>query len=153
MKVKVKRKAKTSWHTDWEQEIKSAAIFAAEQLNIAHKKATVEFRLKDDSASQYAGVQLSLSPLKRSVIILNAAYLSSPKHILSTVMHEMTHVAQEFHNGLVMDDTTEAHYDGMVYSFDSHEHFQEAYWNLPWEVEARKMEKKLLKKYKKRLTF
>lgn len=153
MKVKVKRKAKTSWHKSWTEVIQEAVEFSAAQFNLSKKKIQVDVVLKNDPSVDYAGVCLTLNPMKRFVLIINAAYAESSDHILELIFHEMTHVKQEFHNGLVMDDTTEAHYEGMVYSFASNQEFQEAYYDLPWEVEARAMQKKLLNIWKKRLTF
>ena len=152
MRIKVKRKAKASWHSEWVNEVKNAARFAAANFNLSHHEFKVDFILKNDPSVDYAGVTLTLSPLKRFVIILNAAYVKSSDHILRLVFHEMTHIKQEFHDGLVMDDTDEAHYKGMVYSFDEQCTFRDAYYHLPWEVEARESEKILLKKYKRCLT-
>lgn len=155
MKVKVKRKAKASWHPQWQADIKNVALWSASQLEISSKKATVEFLLKNDFEAQYGGVALTMDPLKRFVVILNAAYLHwSPDYILDTVIHEMTHIAQEFHQGLAITDClTEAHYEGMVYHFEGPDEFSEAYFDLPWEVDARKSAELLLPKYKKSLTF
>ena len=153
MIVKVKRKAKSSWHSDWVQEVKNAARFAAAHFDLSHQKFKVDFVLKHDRNVDYAGVALTMTPLKRFVIILNSAYVKSPEHILRLVFHEMTHIKQEFHDGLVMDDTEEAHYQGMVYSFNEECSYEDAYYHLPWEVEAREMEVILLHKYKKSLTF
>ena len=152
LNIKVKRKATSSWNKSWVQDIKDAARFAAANFNLAHKDFKVDFVLKDDPSVDYVGVALTMSPMKRFVVILNAAYVKSAEHIIRLVFHEMTHIKQEFHDGLVMDDTDEAHYQGMVYSFNDECSFQDAYYHLPWEIEAREMEVILLHNYKKRLT-
>jgi len=152
MQVKVKRKARGYWNKQWKNEVATAARFAAATFNLSHKKFKVDFVLKHDTSVDYAGVALTMKPMKRFVIILNSAYIYSAEHILRLVFHEMTHIKQEFHDGLVFDDFDEAHYQGMVYSFTEDCTLQDAYYNLPWEIEAREMENKLLKKYKKRLT-
>jgi hypothetical protein len=154
MRFKVKRKAKTNWHQQWERDIKDAAIWSAEQLGILRKDAVVEFVLKNDSKVEYGGVVLTMNPFKRFVVILNACYLGEWEHVLETVIHEMTHVAQEFHQGLAITDClTEAHYEGMVYNFENAEQFNAAYYELPWEIDARESADLLLPKYKKFLTF
>mgnify|MGYP006079023389 CR=1 FL=1 len=150
MKIKVKRKAKNSWKPEWANAIQNAAIFAGKEFNIDKKKLKVEIILKNSLALDYSGVTLSLNPMKRFVIILNAAYLYSEARVFEIVFHEMTHVKQEFHNGFILDDSSEAHFEGLVYNFESEEDFEKQYWDLPWEVEARKMEKKLWKKYSKK---
>jgi hypothetical protein len=154
MRIKVKRKAKGNWHPQWQADIKDAAIWAAAQLGISSKDATVQFILKNNTEAQYSGVALTMDPFRRFVVILNAWAFPSSDKILSTIFHEMTHVAQEFHQGLAITDClTEAHYDGMMYSFDGPDGFADAYYDLPWEVDARKSEKKLLERWKKSLTF
>lgn len=152
MKIKVKRKAKSSWHKNWVQDVSDAVQFAADEYNLAKKNIKVDVVLKNDPSVDYAGVCLTMEAMKRFVLVLNAAYVTDEEHVFRLAFHEMTHVKQEFHNGLVMDDTTEAHYEGMVYSFASDEQYQEAYWDLPWEVEAREMEKELLERWNNRLT-
>ena len=154
MRFKVKRKAKANWHQQWERDIKDAAIWSAEQMDIMRKDAVVEFVLKNDTRAGYSGVVLTMDPFRRFVVILHAWAFDHWEHILSTVFHEMTHVAQEYHNGLAITDClTEAHFDGMMYKFEGPDEFADAYFDLPWEVEARDNEKKLLAKYKKFLTF
>jgi len=154
MRIKVRRKAKATWHKQWERDIKDVAIWSAEQLGIMRKDAVVEFVLKNDRKAEYGGVALTMNPFKRFVVILNSCYLGGWEHVLETVIHEMTHVAQEFHQGLAITDClTEAHYEGMVYNFDGAEEFSAAYYNLPWEIDARESADLLLPKYKKFLTF
>lgn len=154
MRFKVKRKAKANWHHEWERDIKDVAIWSAEQMDIMRKDAVVEFVLKNDPTAEYGGVVLTMTPFKRFVVILNACYLGHQNHVLSTIIHEITHIAQEFHQGLAITDClTEAHYDGMVYNFEGPDDFAEAYYNLPWEIDARESENLLLPKYKKFLTF
>jgi len=154
MRIKVRRKAKAIWHQQWQRDIKDVAIWSAEQLGIMRKDAVVEFVLKSDRNSEYGGVVLTMNPFKRFVVILNSCYLGGQEHALETVIHEMTHVAQEFHQGLAITDClTEAHYEGMVYNFDGPEQFNAAYYELPWEIDARKSADLLLPKYKKFLTF
>lgn len=154
MRIKVKRKAKGNWHPQWQADVKDAATWAAAQLGISSKNAIVQFVLKNDVTEEYSGVALTMDPFRRFVVILNAHAFESSDKILSTIFHEMTHVAQEFHQGLAITDClTEAHYDGMMYSFEDPADFADAYYDLPWEVDARKTEKKLLEKWKKSLTF
>lgn len=150
MKVKVKRKAKASWHPQWQADIKTLADWSAKELSIDTKKISVDFVLKNDNSVQYSGVALTMDPLRRFVIILNSWGLKSEKMLVSTIFHEMTHIAQEFHNGLyISDDLTEATYEGTVYRFEDEEDFQDHYWWLPWEIDARKAEKVLFSKWKK----
>ena len=63
------------------------------------------------------------------------------KLTIMTVFHEMTHVKQyEFDN---LDLGTPATFKGKEYKVE--------YWDAPWEVEARKAEKKMWRKWKKYL--
>ena len=65
----------------------------------------------------------------------------SDKLTLMTVFHEMTHIKQYEFDGL--DLGTPAMFKG--------ESFRGNYWDAPWEVEARKAEKKMWRKWKKYL--
>ena len=60
---------------------------------------------------------------------------------LMTVFHEMTHVKQYEFDGL--DLGTPSTFKGKAFDVD--------YWDAPWEVEARKAEKKMWRKWKKYL--
>jgi len=153
MRVKIKRKAKGSWHSTWVEELKRAVRFSASALDISKKNIKVDIVLKNDPSVDYAGVCLDIVPMRRFVLILNAAYVQDQDHILSLVFHEMTHVAQAFHQGFVWEEFETAHYEGMVYTFDDWDEFKDVYMSLPWEVDARKSEKKLLKRYKKLLSI
>lgn len=149
MNIKVNRKAKKLWHSEWKDAITHAASWACKELGIQDSNATVEFKLKWDPSEDYAGLALTMKPFSRFVIILNGVFATDDGYIFRTIFHELTHVKQEIHEGLFFDDITEAHFRGMVYKFANEAEFGEHYWNLPWEVEAREMEKILGDKYAK----
>ena len=63
------------------------------------------------------------------------------KRVIQSVFHEMTHVKQFAFDGLELGSRTD--------KFHGKKYRRVDYWEAPWEVEARKMEKKLLRKWKK----
>lgn len=154
MKVSIKRKAKSTWQANWVDTLRNAATWAGEYLNIS-KDFTLDLRLKHDYNVDYYGVQLSVDPLRRSVVILNSALLDMDESsVLEILFHELVHVAQEFHQGLVITECmTEAHFEGDVYEFTGEEHFFGTHGEHPWEIDAYKRQKELKRKYKKFLTM
>lgn len=149
MKIKVKRKAKATWNKAWVKELQQIGEFCAQEYNIDRRNATVEVLLKHDPSLDYAGVALTMHEFRRFIIILNSAFTVNAEHIRRLMFHEMRHIEQEYHQGLYMnEDCTEVHYDGMVYVFESQEHFDELHYDMPWEVDARNIEDKMSKKWK-----
>ena len=63
------------------------------------------------------------------------------KRVAQSIFHEMTHVKQFAFDGLELGSRTD--------KFRGKKYRRVDYWDAPWEVEARKMEKKLLAKWKK----
>lgn len=63
------------------------------------------------------------------------------KRVARSVFHEMTHVKQFAFDGLELGSRTD--------EFRGKKYRRVDYWDAPWEVEARKMEKKLLAKWQK----
>ena len=158
MKLKAKNKAKNKWADSWKDELKSCAKFAADVFNIRNKDFTVEIQLGWDEKESGAAYAMTVEPMKKFVIFMNGYHLLKHMdldYIREILFHEMTHIKQEFHDGLLMDETYagEHHFDGMVYYFATEEAFNEAYMALPWEVEARNMQKVLLTEYKNCLQF
>ena len=72
-------------------------------------------------------------------IRLNSRF--NDKRVIQSVFHEMTHVKQFAFDGLELGSRTD--------KFHGKKYRRVDYWDAPWEVEARKMEKKLLRKWKK----
>ena len=72
-------------------------------------------------------------------IRLNSRY--NDKRIVKSVFHEMTHVKQFAFDGLKMGSRVD--------EFKGKKYRRVDYWDAPWEVEARQMEKILLAKWKK----
>ena len=72
-------------------------------------------------------------------IRLNSRF--NDKRVIQSVFHEMTHVKQFAFDGLELGSRTD--------KFHGKKYKRVDYWDAPWEVEARKMEKKLLRKWKK----
>jgi hypothetical protein len=152
LKVSIKRKAKSTWHKDWVSTIRNACDWASKELNLDSKQFTLDIRLKHDYNVDYYGVQLSVDPLRRSVIILNSALLDR-KQVVEILFHEMVHVAQEFHQGLhITECMTEAHFEGMVYNFEGEDQFFGTHSEHPWEIDAYKRQDQLKEKYRKFLT-
>ena len=152
LKVSIKRKAKANWHPSWVPTLYAAVDWASYELGLQNKNFHLDVRLKHDSNVDYYGVQLSVEPMHRSVIILNSALLE-PAGVVEILFHEMVHVSQEFHQGFhITECMTEAHFDGMVYNFEGEEHFFETHSQHPWEIDAYKRQDQLKEKYKKFLT-
>ena len=63
------------------------------------------------------------------------------ERVIRSVFHEMSHVKQFAFDGLEMGSRVD--------KFRGKKYKRVDYWAAPWEVEARKMEKKLLRKWKK----
>ena len=153
MHVKIKRKAKSRWHKDWVEMAQEAVEWVCRELRIHNEKAYVKVILKSDFEEVYAGAAMTLKPFSRFAVILNEPYCLDQDHIFETIFHEFVHIRQELHQGLYLEnDYSEAHFEGMVYKYSSPAQFDKAYYDQPWEVEARKVGAKLLKKYKKLLT-
>lgn len=75
-------------------------------------------------------------------IRLNDHSKEDKDRVLRTLFHELWHIRQYLVDGLSVEEGS-AEFKGKVWNAD--------YWSAPWEVEARKMEKKMLKEYKKSL--
>lgn len=149
MKLSIKRKAKTKWHPEWIPMLRTAVDWASDELKLKNKQFHLDLRLKHDHSVDYYGVQLSMEPLRRSVVILNSARLDTRK-VVEILFHEMVHIAQEFHQGLAIDDDmTEAHFEGMVYKFKDEDEFHATHGTHPWEQDAYERQEILIKKYKK----
>ena len=61
--------------------------------------------------------------------------------MIRTIFHEMTHVKQFARGELEMGTKVD--------KFKGKEYKRADYWTAPWEVEARKAEKKMMRKWKK----
>jgi hypothetical protein len=70
------------------------------------------------------------------------------KGIVSTIIHEMTH-AQQHDTKKMFYTNKQVNFYGKLYNIVSAEKDHEAYLNLPWEIEARKMQQKYLEKVMK----
>ena len=69
---------------------------------------------------------------------------ASDKRLVQTIYHEMCHIKQFYFEGLELGDKPV--WKGETFS-------NTEYWNAPWEVEARKFEKKCWRIWKKSLDF
>ena len=63
------------------------------------------------------------------------------KRVVRSIFHEITDIKQFAFDGLELGNRTD--------KFLGKKYRRVEYWDAPWEVEARKMEKKLLAKWKK----
>jgi hypothetical protein len=73
---------------------------------------------------------------KEYTLLINRE-IESEKDIITTIAHEMVHVWQ-YATGKFRDYAVPAHrYGNFVYDANMN------YWDMPWEIEARKLEKQL----------
>lgn len=74
------------------------------------------------------------------------------KEIVSTIIHEMTHAQQHATKKLIQKSNKTVMFDGKNYNdIDASKDF-EGYQNLPWEIEARKMQEKYIDKVMKAIS-
>ena len=142
MRVKTVVKAKKSWsqfHRDTVESVVAEAI-KFYGLEDAGKELVVKLVGYDDQWGSMAIMERG----KKYQIWLHGGY--STKRIISTVFHEMTHVKQAIQDGFGMAVDGET----VFWKHKERKYVEDKdYWTAPWEVEARRMERKLTKRYMK----
>ena len=138
MKYKIK-KVKGCWPKSKRKLVKSAIDFSIKYYGL---KAENEYPLKIKLTSLddiYGDAWYS-----EDYFEIRLADRGKNKILLRSVFHEMCHIKQFVFDGLELE-AQQYKFLGRSYKIN--------YWNTPWEIEAKKMEKKLLQKYKKVLDF
>lgn len=141
MRIKLKVKAKSTWSRQRRDIVLAAARFAAEEFNLLDFDATVVIKLVGTGEENY-GSMVELE--EQFQYLIHVHDCRSTKRLLDTVFHEMTHIKQSFFDGFCMGVDGGA----VLWKHKEREFDKETdYWNAPWEVEARREAKKLVKKY------
>lgn len=136
MKIKFTRKAKASWTNSEVESIKLATRWCAGRLGFNKLPITIVVRFIGPHPSQFGAC--SQMEDDRYIIWLQSGF--NYKRTVSTLFHEMTHVRQHLFEGLCL------HSDKLA-EFRSEQYRDPDYWTSPWEKEARRYEKILLKQY------
>jgi len=123
--------------------IKAAVAWSCKFFKLDYKH-DIELRIVLDKLEEgLQGYTLEHEPGWEYELVLN----TGENEILKTIFHEMTHIKQHLHDGFAIF-TKEAHFDGMVYTWDNWHEFESLYYRQsPWEVEAQKYENELLDKF------
>lgn len=112
--------------------MKKVIKFCKKELGI-----TPKIKLKKFKSKHYYG-WCEQDEDNRFIIGLNKNL--SRKEKIKTICHEMVHVRQFEAGDLIMEE---------VIVWKNKDYTNHNYWTAPWEVEARKLEKKMYKKYVK----
>lgn len=141
MKVKYKVKAKKRWNLLHRALVRDAVWFAIKHYDLRNFGTLT---VKMNYIPELYGSAVSLDE-DEHIIFVSAG--QSPIDIVKTIFHELWHVRQYIYDGLELQPNV-ASWKGREYAFSLDQEYDD-YYNLPWEVEARAMEKKLFKRYKK----
>lgn len=137
MKLKVITKAKNSWPRFHRDVVKVAAEWGINELGL-NDRGTLSIKLINKES--YQGQALWLH---NDNYVVHICSHKDVDEVVSTLFHELTHIKQYLFDGFDMS-TGAAEWRGATYKVTG------SYWNYwksPWERQARKMEKRLLKKY------
>lgn len=138
MRVKFVKKAKKSWSKDQVQLTKKAVSWACHELGLKWWQGDLVIRFVGNYTNEFGGC--SKLHEGRYIVWLHAE--QKDKRLLRTIFHELTHVNQHIYDSFELLNCQDAVYCGKLYKdYD--------YWTAPWEIEARKFETKLLKKYRR----
>ena len=134
MKLFFKRKAK--WSDDNFVEVKNASRWGVFQLGLNKLDIDIIVRLVGPHPFEFGSC--SMVDETRYVIWLHDNL--PRKRFISTLFHELTHIKQHCYSGFELLSLNRAKWKQEYYvDFN--------YWNSPWEIEARKQERILYKRY------
>jgi hypothetical protein len=142
MRIKIVTKAKKAWSDVNKQRLTDATLFAMEQFNIKDVSILLKLVARKDLGS--------CVQLEKGKFVLHLSAHRNQKGSIKTLFHELTHLKQYVCDGFDMYPKNIASWKGKVMKID--ETFL-GYWNSPWEQEARAMEKKLWRKYRKTIDY
>jgi hypothetical protein len=140
MRMKIVTKAKKAWQAVDKQQLVKATLFAFEQFEITKSEVSILLKLVD---REHLG---SCVQLDKGKFIIHLSAHRTEKGSIKTLFHELTHLKQYLCDGFDMYPKNIASWQGKVLKVED---TFAGYWNSPWEQEARKMEKKLWRKYRK----
>ena len=132
--IKIKVKAKKRWSSSDRFLVQLAADFASSELGLWSSPVPIQVKLKGKLAGGDLGYAVDLDDR----ICISLAKTNT---WLSTLFHELEHARQ------YMDDELELEEDTAVWKEKKYSRKPEKYLREPWEVQARKVEKKLLKQF------
>lgn len=132
---KIRVKAKKYWKPTLVEEVHTATVWAMDYLHLDITPIPIHIKLCGPTTTFGDCVDLDHKIVVR--------LFSSPEW-LGTLFHELTH-AQQYLYGRLQLEFDHAYWNGVLFQRDDFE-----YSNEPWEVEARKIESKMQKKF---LTF
>lgn len=143
MNVKYVVKAKKLWKEADRIAVQEAVEYCIDKYNLHDfGKLTVKMNYMPD----LFGSAFSMDEDNHYVFV---SARQDTKSMLQTVFHEMWHIYQYIFEGLDLD-ANEAYWRGKRWRYSAHDENFEEYYSLPWEVAARKMEKKTYKAYSRR---
>lgn len=135
--LKVKVKAKTLWKSYDVACVRSAADFGLKRLGLLYSPVPIVVRLKGSIGGEF-GYCVDLDD-KICITV------SKQGNYIKTLFHELEHARQYLNDELDLEHS-HAMWKGHVYKRNIKSYYQE-----PWEVKARKVEKKLYRAFKKKI--
>ena len=142
MRIKLNVKAKSTW-SQFDRDIAMAAtVWAMEKFDLVDESAVLELKLVADEREDGCAIEM----VRHERYVVRISKGRSVKKTLDTIFHEMTHIKQYFRDGFMM--TVEG--DKVFWKHEERDFDEEKdYWKAPWEVEARRVAKKMVKEYTK----
>ena len=137
MQVKFVIKNKKAWKPSEIKLAKSAVQFAIQELDLWASEEPLRVIMKGGLSCGSWGDSIDLDTEYVIRVTPNGNWLA-------TIFHEMEHVRQYVDDELELESNV-AMWKGELYTLT-----QETYWTVPWEVKARKAERKLFRKYLKK---
>ena len=135
--LKVKVKAKKVWKPYEIAMMNSALQWAAEELEIFYSPVPITVKLKGYSGGDF-GYCVDLDDRICITVCKHENYLK-------TLFHELEHARQ------YLDDELELEHETAVWKGKFYKRKAKGYYREPWEIKARKIERKLFKRFTKSL--
>lgn len=149
--MKIKFRNKSSFSETEVEEIKDAIHWAANLLSLNDvEKYTLTFTVTDEILQENKAVMGSFLPAWNTLGEITVRKQRKVKQTISTVFHEMTH-CQQIVQGRMIAKAGVTYWNNKPYAIEGGMSFFK-YWKLPWEVEARKVERILSNEWWKETT-
>ena len=140
MNVKTMVKAKSMWSRADRDLAQAVVQFCMEELGIYNYDKYLCLKLM----YTFCEVDAAAAAMTDRRFIVWVTAHANKKQLIETICHEMVHVKQYIRDGLVLDDVeNKAWWKGKERDWSE----DTDYWRSPWEVEARRVGKKLRKRY------
>lgn len=131
-RIRFNVKARKSWPLKNREIIKKAAFWGSKQLEI--HKLPISILVRFMGRSEDHGGCIKLKPNKYVIHIHSDR---SIRRSISTIFHELTHIKQCVEDGFELIE------GGAFWKRNFVVVRNDEYWNLPWEIEARRSEREL----------